>query len=278
MSSMVRIRSPGPKLTEWYLTPFERALGRALPADYRSFVLEHNGGEPKPRWCCLSHGREVQVSRFLSIAGARLDSFGQDGVEDTMGLLRKEVELPAWVIPIARGPVTKKSKPDLFLLTIDGHESVRIEFRDGRSGTTETLAGSFQSFLDRLEFPRSAKPWMETIFRGDLEGLRRWLEGGGNPQGKDDETKATPLSEAVAERQVEMVKLLLDGGAKVGNGLMQAIELGYGDIARVMLNYRIADSELEKAYAVARHPAGSADEELIRLLSVRVRQHKRRRS
>lgn len=264
-------------MTEWHLTAFERSLGVALPADYRSFVVRQNGGEPKPGWLIFPDGREVQVARLLSIAGAKAEHFGPDGVEDTLRELRAEHDLPTEAIPIGRAPMKKGSKPYLFLLRVAGGQCGQVEFWERQPGTRQMLATSFQSFLDRLEFPRSTQPWMESIFQGDHERLRHWLKNGGDPRAKHDETKASPLSEAVAERRVEIVKLLLDNGAKVGNALMQAVELGYGDIARALLDYSVPDRELEKVYIVARDSAGSADEEFVRLLGRRVQSQKTRR-
>ena len=46
--SKVEIFDSGEKLSEQQIEKFEAEIGEKLPADYRSFLLEHNGGYTEP--------------------------------------------------------------------------------------------------------------------------------------------------------------------------------------------------------------------------------------
>ncbi|MFN9295902.1 MAG: SMI1/KNR4 family protein, partial [Planctomyces sp.] len=59
-----------PVLTEADIAAFEHENKVLLPADYRAFMLKHNGGEPSPEWFDYSDGTEVLhtgVQEFFAI-------------------------------------------------------------------------------------------------------------------------------------------------------------------------------------------------------------------
>jgi hypothetical protein len=51
----------GPQLHELHLQSFEADKNVQLPAEYREFLLSHNGGEPKPHWFILHTTEERET-------------------------------------------------------------------------------------------------------------------------------------------------------------------------------------------------------------------------
>ena len=47
---VIQVRESGPPLADDDLADLERRLGIALPAEYRAFLLAHNGGVPRAEW------------------------------------------------------------------------------------------------------------------------------------------------------------------------------------------------------------------------------------
>ncbi len=62
---------------------FERQYGWKLPADYRSFLLKHNGGSPIPPHACLLKGTDEHVLVDML--------FG-------IGLQERDLDLRTWMI------------------------------------------------------------------------------------------------------------------------------------------------------------------------------------
>ena len=50
------ITNSGPKIGELELAAFEQRHNLSLPPDYRAFMLEHNGGMPRPEVLNSKHG------------------------------------------------------------------------------------------------------------------------------------------------------------------------------------------------------------------------------
>lgn len=133
----------------------ERALGKALPEEFKRFVLKHNGGRPEPatfrvRWSgqdwAIGWERNM-VHFFLSFQG---------GSENFLDYSRTfQGRIPADTVPIAYDP-----GGNLILLGISGPTVGRVFFwmREYEVPEGETpdysnvglIANSFNEFLDSL--------------------------------------------------------------------------------------------------------------------------------
>jgi uncharacterized protein len=83
-----------------------------------------------------------------------------------------------------------------------------------------------------------SNPLVEAAVRGDLAAVRALLSQGSDPQAMNE-----ALSGAAANDQIEMVKFLLDKGARLNPGeggdgaaLLQAVEGGYADMVNLLLD------------------------------------------
>lgn len=120
-------------LTETELARFEAKLGRRLPADYRAFLLEHNGGKPSAVFLTVPGFEDTMVHVFCGI-GTRVD------LEKRMRDL--EDDLPSGWIPIGFDP-----GGNVYLANPSG---AVFYFDDHNSKKSFRIAGSFSAFLSVL--------------------------------------------------------------------------------------------------------------------------------
>src|SRR5689334_12096299 len=69
------------KLSEEKLAAVEGTWGIRLPDDYRAFLLQHNGGVPRPVECRFPcrPGRQPEAVRLLLARGASVGQWDNDG-------------------------------------------------------------------------------------------------------------------------------------------------------------------------------------------------------
>jgi cell wall assembly regulator SMI1 len=145
---MTEILDSGPSVDAATLTRAEEDLGRPLPAAFRAYLLEHNGGHPRDGLFSLGEGagRSV-VQTFLRI---------QDGHRDDIRdpAMARRGRLPAWLLPIGYDP---GGNP--ICIATAGSETGAIYFWDHESESDagpadETpairIAHDFESFLSNL--------------------------------------------------------------------------------------------------------------------------------
>jgi cell wall assembly regulator SMI1 len=123
--------------TEQDVTHLEMALAAVLPADYREFLLQHNGGYPKPSGFC--DGQEVVDSFF---------GFCEKGNCLWCNYYMTRAVIPADVIPIAGDPLG-----NYICLAVKKPRAGKVFFWDheaGESGGLSELAESFSAFLDSM--------------------------------------------------------------------------------------------------------------------------------
>jgi hypothetical protein len=210
---MVTIQNSPRRIADAELQSIEKALKLELPADYREFMLSHNGGEPEPRWFAfppLSEDHELggfdRIQFFYSVVLPPPDDFEIRNFKATVEHFRSECELPKKYAPIAL------TMENVVVLACAGTERGRVFYwSDIESGFEISflvpLADSFGAFLNSLGYPASA-PWMEMIDRGDVDALRQWLESGGLAKEDDEQTGFSPWSYADFACQSEAFELL----------------------------------------------------------------------
>jgi len=117
------------------------------------------------------------------------------------------------------------------------------------------------------------QPWVALIDKKDLEGLRRWLDDGGDPNAPGRDEGEAPLDYAAVWGNEGMVRLLLGSGARGKRPLFEAVSNDRGEVARLLLQTGVATLEdLRQAGSVLR--AVVDDPELERLIQKEL--HRRR--
>ena len=155
-----------PALTEDSLHALEQKYACRLPDDYRTFMLENNGGFPEPDCVTLKEdSRETASDVFCFFAiGEERAGLSLDWHRETLS-----DRLPEQTLPIARD-----SCGNLWLLCVGGEQAGSVYFWD--HGTYDTfdetvldnwprVAESFQEFRDGLRLYDSSVEKNEVLSR-----------------------------------------------------------------------------------------------------------------
>jgi hypothetical protein len=132
-----------------------QVIGTALPEEYRSHILKHNGGTPKPSsfayYTKQGHPKNSSVAWFFNIGDAPYENLFRH-LETFAG------RIPPNLLPIARDP-----GGGLILLGLRGPAHGKIFYWDQRNEVEEgsvpdmsniyPVADSFERFLAGLEEP-----------------------------------------------------------------------------------------------------------------------------
>jgi hypothetical protein len=233
-----RITDSGLPLSLDDLQKAEQRLNVQLPNDYRSFLLTHNGGKLTPAW--FRHGKDpsdvAEITRFFSLEEVETETRSLRRVLDShdfivIGTSAEDTDrLMLSAAPAHRGAV--------FWHT--GHE-------DADPNGFIRVADSIEHLFTTLDYPESTKPWMALIDNDDVEGLRQWLDNGGDVQASDEVVLGiTALEHAAYTGRLEIVKLLVTRGVKPRGGLVQpsahryAVQAGHHDVADFLAKHGMA--------------------------------------
>lgn len=142
-----------PSTTEDIVQELEQTIGFTLPEDYRSWILENNGGVPTPggfEFNDLYGAKESVVQLFLPV--------GKEHTYNVLGqyeLFTGEDRLPAEVVPIAFDPFGNMICLDLQDGEFKGtvlfwdHEMEHVE--SGLESNLFIVAESFSEFLQMIK-------------------------------------------------------------------------------------------------------------------------------
>jgi hypothetical protein len=203
----------GPPLSSEELAAVERRLGIDLPDDYRAFLLEQNGGAPYPSQFLGEGGHPLRITRFLSVGLAGPGPPDPNDFEATVAFHRDELELPPHLVPI--GLVDYE---DFLLLSVAGEDRGTVYYwyliESGFDGSH--FGKAFNSFPELLASLKDYNPeWVRKIETGDIEGVRGWLDAGGDVNASGD-NDWRPLDYARMYKQAEIAKLLRARGGRRG--------------------------------------------------------------
>lgn len=293
----LKIRDPDPPVGDDVLAGVEGRLGLALPADYRSFLLMHNGGVPRPGWFRLrarggrpsapgsrgslwwlgqKYGNESmrerrgdwhRVSRLFGVAGG-----GDDPVhpEFERAYRDRPTGLPARLAPIAAVQGFDVDGRLCLDVSPDGPGRGRVVYwpdvaSDAEGLETVPVAGTFDALLETLGYPGEPPPeWLTLVQDGDLDGLRLWFDRNASRLREQDEWGWTALDHAVFEGRWEIVDYLLEKrNATPGMILYDALVDGRFPTARGMLRYGI-DAELTGPSLARKAEVFWIDPEMVR--------------
>ena len=223
-----QITDSGPPLTLDDLKAAEERLSFHLPSDYRTFLLANNGGKPTPAW--FRYGTEsgdvAGIKYFLPLVE----------VETETHSLRRELCSDDFIV------IGMSSDTDRLLLSTAVEQRGAVFFNssggDAEPNAFIRVADSVQQFLTGLDYPECTRPWMMLIDNNDVEGVRQWIDHGGDVQARDDLVVGlTALEHAAQMGRLEIVKLLVSRGAKPRGGLFgplahrYAVQAGHHDVA-----------------------------------------------
>lgn len=231
-----RIIDPPGGATEELLAKAERVNKIVLPPAYRDFLLRYNGGQPEPGWIpCAKVERSYAPRKYEAVTKF-------DGVQRFLEKQEREDFLYTMGMPAAFFRIAESGDESIVLLRLDGKGPDRVYFWDigegdyadaKESGRVLKIAPSFADFIQSFDYPPDTRPWLECIHKNDVEGCRRWLDSGGNPNVQSDYCNL-PLEEAAFQDRLDIVKLLVERKAKKGSSFLYSVQAGHREIARFL--------------------------------------------
>ncbi|HVK12418.1 MAG TPA: ankyrin repeat domain-containing protein [Gemmataceae bacterium] len=173
------IRRSADPITAKHLDAAEEILGVRLPAEYRDFLLAHNGGYPRRNTFYHTSGKGKHRETWLNV----IYSVGRDGIDDptVADLLSanadRPVGLPAGVVFVAAA--NYMGNTGHVCIGCDGDRSGNVYFRpdvEPEKATLYPVADSWPAFLAGMSY-RDGKPkkWQDLVYAGDADGLQAWL-------------------------------------------------------------------------------------------------------
>ena len=219
-------------LNEQALNEFEKKYSIKFPAAYRSFLLNHNGGSPRPN---CNPTPETDVNWIYGIhSGPNWARLG-DTIECFKG------RIPQGAIPIA-----SDSFGNQFLLFLNDDNYGEVWFWDHElEGNGDDYPGyiiksatSFEDFLQGMyEWIDPDETAAQRILRtNDVEAVKELLNSGWDFD-QQDRYGRRMIENASIRNRLEIVKLLVHNGKLPYNSLRLAVQnqkafptRGYGDL------------------------------------------------
>lgn len=209
------------KLKVKTLEEFEKENKLKLPDDYRAFLIEHNGGSPSP---ATNPTPETDVQWIYGIHNG-----------EYWASLKWHIKTLSGRIPANTLPIANDSGGNIFLLSLHPDSYGEVWFWDHENETEKNAdayldniiksADSFTDFVNSLyEHVDENETEQERIIRtNDVEGLANLINTGYDIETKDEYDR-TLLENASIHNRIEIVKLLIDKGARINNALILARE------------------------------------------------------
>lgn len=201
------------------LGEFEAKYSLKLPDDYRTFLLDHNGGKPKPN---INKNPETDIQWIYGIHHAEYWASLEEHIATY------ENRIPSKTVPIAND-----SLGNLFLLSLREETYGEIWFWDheNESDTSgkeyydniEVSASSFKDFLTNLyEWIDEKETEIDRILRtNDLNALNELLDSGYKLNSLDEYNRSL-IENAVIKNRFDIVKLAVQKGADLRNSIALA--------------------------------------------------------
>lgn len=200
---------------------FERKIGARLPEEYRQFLIEHNGGKPSPCDFKISETEgEDSLHHFYGLHS------GPSYLNLEQAYKNHKGRVPTTMIPFADDPAG-----NAICIGIGGNDTGKIFFWDHELEVEEDdnepscqniteISNSFSGFLNALfEWVDPDESSIEKIIReNNLSALAELLDSGYDVE-TTNEYGRTIMEDAAIAANNDMVRLLLERGAKVRNAL-----------------------------------------------------------
>jgi ankyrin repeat protein len=237
---------------------FERQYSMTLPSDYRAFLLEHNGGRPEPSTFDIVNNASAVHYLYGLHAGPNWAS-----LPDTVDAFRDR--MPAELLPIGADPlgnqiclaVASDHEPKVFFWVHEQEPETQPSYEN-----CTPIGDSFSTFLLELyEVPEPARvPWETAVRQGDLPEVQRLIDAELHLTETNDIGRM-PSEIAAICGQTEVLRLLLDAGARPGQGMLYACQNGHLEAAKLLARHGAKPTE-----HCMYHAAATGRTEVVRFL------------
>lgn len=217
------IINSGVPVTDHDIVEFERQIGLRLPAPYKQFLLEYNGGEPTPSDFIVSGRPGLDVSNVQVFF--RLNDTAVPSSELSWNYLIFRDRIPRNLLPIANSDYG-----DVICISCAGKDTGAIYIWDHEMESVQSIhdglykvADSFDGFSKAIfEYVNPDETEEERIIRvGDVKALRRLLMSGYDVE-KMDKYGRTLIENAAIQNQPALIQLLFEHGANLRDSLSLA--------------------------------------------------------
>jgi cell wall assembly regulator SMI1 len=149
----IRVEQTKTPLSEADIAAFEQRTGLRLPPQYRDWLLQHNGGTPKPAGFRYRH----ETGPYTDSCVAWFQNIGPHRYENLEGTIRvfrdpQEMRVPDDLLPFARDP-----GGNLICIGLYGENEGKVYFWDHEEETVppsyrncHLVADSFDEFINGL--------------------------------------------------------------------------------------------------------------------------------
>lgn len=239
------------KIDEAELREVEARLQIELPSDYRQFLVDHNGGVPKPRHFITENGEKSSV-RFFYAIGASQPTKNLVGMSENY---REELNLPTSFLPVALLDLN-----DLLLVHSGSAGGVywwRIIEEGFDESRLQKVAGTFDAFLHLLTVESSVAAKVnpaalylqieDAIIHNKGSKLRKLLAESMDLDFHPDDSWPLVLV-AVNSNNSDALELLLNNGANAnvvdnnGTPVIEHAQMSV-DIARIDVETNVVQNE-----------------------------------
>lgn len=222
---MIEMKESGEPLAETDIADFERDLGYSLPKDYRAFLLNYNGGVPKPDGFSLVYWGGKPEENRVSFYGLGASVHEGDNLRWTQACFTGRI--PSELLPIGDDPGGNQ-----ICLCVRGEQSGSVYFWDHELEhapptykNTARLATTFSEFVSSLhEIKREWETPVDiAIQKDDLAELEKLLDERADLEARDQFGR-TMLENAAIANAIHVFEWMYLRGAKLGNSLGLAEE------------------------------------------------------
>lgn len=204
------------------LEEFEQRHAIKIPAEYREFLLTHNGGAPEPDTINFPDGSNTSaLKQIYGIHNGPYWANLEDAIDCYQG------RMPEEFIPFGDDPMG-----NAFIICTSGENEGKVYFWDHENEYGEQphydnitfLADSFYKLLENLqEWVDPNETAEERMIRiNDIEGFRKLIDDENFDIEKTDRFDRTLLENLTIYPRPEMIKLLLEKGADCTRAILIA--------------------------------------------------------
>lgn len=172
----VFIRRPSAPTSAELLDDVEAHFELTLPAEYRAFLLDTNGGLPVNDQFTFAGRSATKRAKLLGLYGVGRDGLVDASFNDLIGAnLERPRGLPAGCLFVGEGETSMNYGKVVIACT--GDDAGKVFYRpdtDDDKPTLYPVADSFGAFIDGLthEGRKGPKPWQAAVHRNDLAALQ----------------------------------------------------------------------------------------------------------
>lgn len=209
-------------IDESEILSFEKNIGKQLPPEYRTFLIENNGGRPKPNIFKTLRGEyETDIQFFFGITKGNYD------LQENFQRLKNHV--PFEFIPIA-----VDSGGNRILLNLNTKE---IYFFDSETEERYLISKTFKNFIKGLyNLKEELSELDKAIYSQNIFYFKSRLEKGEDIDSIVNEFNQTMVTVASLGGKLKLLKFFMDNGAKYEMALFNASSNGHIEIVKYLLS------------------------------------------